>query len=164
MVTVIFPKSPNAHCDTITINANSIVYTATNGATREIVFQRNADNLITAISDPERLSGGSPSGPPAVQYQYDSNDNLINVLNLVNRNTGAYVTNSFSYTNVNFPHYITGIINANGTQVAKNFYDNSGKLTAVQDADGNLTQFIHNLTNNMEVVIDRLRQYQHLCL
>ena len=117
------------------------------------MFQRNADGLITSITDPN----GASNGPPAVKYEYDSNDNLMYVERLVDRTgSGTYVTNSFSYTNANFLHYITGIINADGTQVAENFYDSSGKLTAVQDANGNRTQFIHNLTNNMEVVIDRL--------
>jgi YD repeat-containing protein len=40
--------------------------------------------------------------------------------------------------------------------VAKNFYNDDGQLVAVQDANGNLTQFIQNLTNSEEVVIDRL--------
>jgi len=35
--------------------------------------------------------------------------------------------------------------------VARNYYDDSGKLISVQDANGNLTQFIHNTPNNMEV-------------
>ena len=140
--------------DTITINPNSVVYTATNGATRQITIYRNDDGLISSITDP---NGASFGGPPAVKYDYDSQDNLMDVQRLVDRSgVGTYVTNSFSYTNANFPHYITGIFNGDGTQVAKNFYDDSGKLIAVQDANGNLTQFIHNTTNNMEVVIDRL--------
>ena len=58
------------------------------------------------------------------------------MLNLVNASgIGTYVTNSFAYANVNFPHYITGIFNADGTQVAKNIYDDSGKLTEVDDAN-----------------------------
>ena len=143
--------------DSITINPNSIVYATTNHVQRSIVFQRNADDLITSISDPNGLdSNGNPTGQPAVKYEYDNNDNLIYVERLVDRNAGTYVTNSFAYTNANFPHYITGIFNADGTQVARNFYDDSGKLIAVQDADGNLTRFIHNTTNNMEVVVDRL--------
>jgi len=140
--------------DAISINANSIVFQATNGASRKITFQRNADGLITSVSDPNAQTN---NGPPTVQYQYDSQDNLISVLNLVNAGTGAYVTNCFSYTNAAFPHYITGIIDADGNPVAKNFYDSSGKLVEVQDANGNLTQFIHNLTNSSEIVIDRLR-------
>ena len=139
--------------DIIMINSNSIVHIYTNGVTNQIVFQRNAKGLISSISDPNEQAA---NGPASVLYQYDSNNNLLNVLNLVNRSTSAYVTNSFAYTNVNFPHYITGIFNADGTQVAKNFYDDSGQLTAMQDANGVLTQFIHNTTNDMDVVIDRL--------
>ena len=140
--------------DIISISPNAIVHTAPTGATNAIVFERNQDNLITAVSDPDGIAGGSGAFPFA-KYDYDAQDNLIDVQNLVGRNAGAYVTNYFTYTNANFPHYITGIINADGTQVAKNFYDDSGKLSAVQDANGNLTQFIHNLTNNIEATIDR---------
>ncbi len=67
------------------------------------------DNPITSVIDPNAQTN---NGPPTVQYQYDSQDNLVGVLNLVNAGTGAYVTNSFAYTNAAFPHYITGIINA----------------------------------------------------
>ena len=139
--------------DTITINADSIVYTASNSVQRKISIQRDPDSgLIVSIGDPNGASGG----PPAVKYEYDANENLIDVQNLVDRNAGSYVTNFFTYTNASFPHYITGIINANNAQVARNFYDDSGKLVAVQDANGQLTQFIHNTANNMEVVIDRM--------
>jgi RHS repeat-associated protein len=148
-------KEPSG--DTITIDpvSGTIVHAdAQANVTRRIVFQRNSDGLISSISDPNALTNG---GPPAVQYQYDANDNLVNVLQLVDGSgSGTYVTNSYTYTNTAFPHYVTGIVNADGTQVAKNLYDDSGKLIAVQDADGNLTQFIHNLSNNVDVVIDRL--------
>jgi RHS repeat-associated protein len=147
--------------DTITITLNSVVHTDAMGLTnRAIVFQRDNNSLITAITDPSGLGpDGNPAGPPALQYQYDANQNLLNVLTLQDRsNGGVYVTNSFTYTNATLPHYITAIINADGTQVAENFYDDSGRLIAVQDANGNLTQFVHNLTNNLEVVIDRLNR------
>ncbi|HLX69591.1 MAG TPA: LamG-like jellyroll fold domain-containing protein [Verrucomicrobiae bacterium] len=142
--------------DTITINPNSIVHRYASGAYNQVVFQRNADGLISSISDPNGLNGNNPSGPPAVVYQYDDQDNLIAVERLVDRNAVTYVTNSFAYTNANFPHYITAIVNGDGTQVAENFYDDNGKLTAVTDANGNTTHFIHNETNNMETVVDRL--------
>jgi RHS repeat-associated protein len=142
--------------NTITITPSSITSTALNGATRQIVFQRSNDGLITAISDPNGLLNGVTNGPPAMVYQYDNNDNLIGVQQLTDSSgSGTYVTNTFAYTNAAFSHYITDIINANGTQVAKNFYNDDGQLIAVQDANGNLTQFIHNLTNSMEIVIDR---------
>jgi YD repeat-containing protein len=140
--------------DLITINSDSIVFTATNGVSKEIAITRNSDNLITSISDPNGIN--TPGSPPSLVYQYDNQDNLIAVEQLVNAANSTYVTNTFSYTNSVFPHYITGIINANGTQVAKNFYDDSGKLIAVQDANGNLTQFFNTPSNSMEVVIDRM--------
>lgn len=137
-----------------TISLNSIVTTSPTGATNQITFQRNTAGLIASISDP---IGNASNGPPAMIYQYDSINNLIAVERLVDRSgSGTYVTNSmFTYTNVNFPHYVTGIINADGTPVAENFYDDSGKLTGVQDANGNVTHFIHNPTNDMEVIVDR---------
>jgi RHS repeat-associated protein len=144
--------------DTINISSTSVTFTATNGATRQIEFNRNADGLITSVSDPSDLnSDGTTNGsPPAVKYEYDAYDNLMYVERLVDRNLGTYATNSFAYEYPTFPHYITGIFNADGTQVAKNFYDDSGRLIALQDADGKITRFIHNSTYDMEVVIDRL--------
>jgi RHS repeat-associated protein len=137
----------------ITINQSGITYIAPNNAQKQVLFQRNSDGLIESISDP---NGQGSGGPPAVKYEYDSYNNLINVERLVDRNLGTYVTNTFTYTNANFPHYITSMFNGDGTQVAENFYDDSGKLIAIQDANGNLTQFIHNMTNDMDIVIDRL--------
>jgi len=139
--------------DTIVISANSIYHQDTNGISRTVSFDRDAWGRITAIYDP---NGGTNSFP-AVQYVYNQDtSNLLQVLKLVDRNAGTYVTNRYDYNNPSFPHFITSIENGDGVPVARNYYDDSGKLIAVQDADGNLTQFIHNLTNNLEVVIDRL--------
>ncbi|MDE3098333.1 MAG: cadherin-like domain-containing protein, partial [Verrucomicrobiota bacterium] len=136
----------------IEIGAGGITNVSPDRASRTIVFNRNAEGLISSIADPD-----DASGPPAVKYDYDSQDNLIAVERLVDRaGLGTYVTNSFGYTNAVFPHYITGIFNADGTSVAKNFYDDAGRLTGVQDAEGNVTRFVHEQTNDMEVVIDRL--------
>jgi RHS repeat-associated protein len=146
--------------DQILISTDSIIHlNPTNGVTSQIALQRNADGLITAIYDPNSgvtNAQSQPAGFPSVRYEYDSSQNLMDVQTLKDRTAGTYVTNTFTYTNLNFPHYITSIINADGTQVAKNFYDNSGRLIATQDADGNTTQFLHSTTNNTEVVIDRL--------
>ena len=40
--------------------------------------------------------------------------------------------------------------------MTQEFLNNSGRLTSMVDANGNTTRFIHNLTNDTEVVIDRL--------
>lgn len=124
-----------------------------NNITRQLVFQRNDSGLISAIYDPNNIT----NGPPAVQYVYDGNTNLMAVLSLVDASGGGtYITNSFTYTNSNFPHYMTGMIDPRGVQAAMNLYDDSGRLIAVVDANGNTNQFIHNTDNNMEIVIDRL--------
>ena len=39
--------------------------------------------------------------------------------------------------------------------MARNYYDSGGRLIAMVDANGNTTQFIHNLTNSLEVIIDQ---------
>ena len=139
--------------DTITINPNSIVYTASNNVQRKITFQRNSDGLITSITDPNSQTSG---GPPAVKYEYDANQNLINIIKLADRFAGTYVTNSFTYTNANFPHYITGIIDPRGVTVARQLYDESGKLIGIIDANGKTNVFVHDLNAHTETIFDRL--------
>jgi len=141
---------------TITIGSTGITYKSANGlVAKEVAFERNADNLITSISDPNAQSS-IPPGPPTVKYEYDGNDNLIYVEKLVDSSIPSYVTNSYTYTNLNFPHYITGILNGDGTQVAQNIYNADGQLTETIDAEGNTTYFSNNPSNNTQTVVDRL--------
>ncbi len=143
--------------DTIHISDDAIIHTnPTDGITRRVVFQRNSAGLITGISDPNGLnSSGETNGPLAVKYEYDNRENLRNVLQLVDRAAATYVTSSFSYTNRNHPHYITGITDPRGITVARNEYDDDGRLTAVIDADGKRTEFGHDINGRFERVIDR---------
>jgi RHS repeat-associated protein len=143
--------------DTIGISSNGIVhypppYGNTN-VSRAISIARDGSGRIIAVYDPNSTN----SGLPAVQYVYNqTTSNLIQVLKLVNTNSGAYTTNFYDYNNPNFPHYITSIENGDGVTVTRNFYDSTGRLIEVEDANGNFTQFIHNITNNTEVVVDPL--------
>jgi len=139
--------------NTITFFTNAITFSSPFGATNHILIQHNNQGLISSISDPNSIASG---GPPAVKYEYDNNQNLMYVERLINSSTSSYATNYFFYTNPNFPHYITSMHNGDGTQVAENFYDDSGKLTETVDASGNATYFNNNLTNNSEAVVDRL--------
>lgn len=140
--------------DSIVINDNGVFhYDPTNHLTRSILFDQDNQGRIIALHDP---NGGS-NGLPAVQYVYDNdNNNLIQVLKLVDRNNGIYTTNKYDYNNANFPHYITSMENGDGIPVAQNFYDDSGRLIAVQDANGTKTYFNHSTTNNTDIVVDRL--------
>jgi RHS repeat-associated protein len=146
--------------DQVIIESDRITYeNAAHLAQRHVVFERNADGLIQSIYDPTGLAGADSPPPgafPAVRYEYDSYQNLMNAQALVDRAAGTYVTNTFFYTNLDFPHYITGIVDPRGILVARNEYDDEGRLTAVVDAEGNRTEFTHNLGGQVEKVIDRL--------
>jgi RHS repeat-associated protein len=131
----------------------SIDYLNVVGTTnRSIYFQRNASGQISAIMDP--TSG--PNGLPVVQYQYDDYTNLVRVLKLQDRNAQIYATNTYLYENGNFPHYLTKILDARGVPVARNFYDDSGKLLGVIDANGKTNLFVYNISGNSETVFDRM--------
>jgi RHS repeat-associated protein len=122
---------------------------------RQVVFQRNDDGLISAIFDPISQLQPTNSQLPSTKYEYDSNQNLMNVLQLVDRATAKYVTNSFTYTNVNYQHYITGIIDPRGITVGRSEYDDTGKLKAIVDANGKRTEINHDMAGSVERVIDR---------
>jgi RHS repeat-associated protein len=146
--------------DKTTINQNSIVHTSANGQfTNEVVFQRQ-NGLIVSISDPNGLVAGVPTGPPAVKYGYDGNQNLVNVFRLTDRaangGQGAYDVTTFTYTNAQFPHYITGIIDPSGNTPARTLYDSSGRMIGVVDAFGHTNSFAPNLGARTETVTDRL--------
>ncbi len=148
--------------DVISINRDgnggiiNVTFTAAaTGATRQCVFQRNSDNLITAISDPNGLNpDGSTNGYPAMKYEYDGYDNLINVERLVDRTAGNYLTNTFLYTNPNFPHYITSIVDPSGNGLVRNLYDDSGHLTGMINASGQTNLFVHDLSGHSETQYD----------
>jgi RHS repeat-associated protein len=146
--------------DSITIGSGGILHyaagpngTTTTNLTRSVFFDRDSQGRITAIRDP---NSGS-SGLPVLKYIYNQDTgNLIQVHRLTDRAAGTFLVAKYHYDNAAFPHYITSIENPLGVPVARNEYDDSGRLTAVVDADGNRTEFHHNTTNDVEVVIDRL--------
>ncbi len=123
--------------------------------TRSIICQRDDQGRIISISDP--ISQQSTiNSQPAVRYEYDSADNLSKVLKLVDRSTGACVTNQYFYENSAFPHYLTRILDARGVSIARQLYDENGKLIGIIDANGHTNRFVHDLANHTETVFDRL--------
>ena len=142
--------------DWIEINNNGVFHhNPTNAITRSVFLTRDQQGRIIELRDPI----SSSNGLALVKYVYNRDTgNLIQVLKLTDRAAGTYVTNKYHYDNPNFPHYLTSIDNPLGVPVARNEYDETGRLTAVIDAEGNRTEFHHNdnPTNRVEVVIDRL--------
>jgi RHS repeat-associated protein len=140
--------------DQLIISDSSIYHVDTNGIIgRAISFTRDSQDRITAIYDPNTAANGLP----VLQYVYNQDTgNLIQVLKLVDRAGGTYTTNSYRYDNPAFPHYLTEVDDPLGVPAARNFYDTSGRLIEVDDADGNKTLFNHNTAGSMEVVVDRL--------
>lgn len=125
-----------------------------NQKTRSISFVRDEQGRISEIRDP--ISG--LNGTAVVKYVYDAGDNLSKVLKLVNRSTGSYITNQYFYENSQFPHYLTKIIDSRGNQVARNLYDDQGRLIGIIDASGRTNRFEHDLANNREIQYDRSSQ------
>jgi RHS repeat-associated protein len=140
--------------DYIQISPTGIAhYNRSNVLTRSVAFERDSQNRIVAIHDP--ISGSN--GLASVKYVYHADTgNLLQVLRLTDRTAGTYVTNKYHYDLPQFPHYITSIEDPRGVPVAKNYYDDSGRLWKIEDGDGKVTQFIHNTSNQVEIVVDRL--------
>jgi RHS repeat-associated protein len=152
--------------DAIVISNNAVLhYAGSNGATttnltRAISIDRDLSGRITAIWDPNSQQSTNSNPLPLVRYIYNQDTgNLIQVQRLTDRVAGIYATNKYHYDNSRFPHYITRIENGLGVPVARNYYDDAGRLTAVVDANGNTNQILHNVnggtTNVVEITIDR---------
>ncbi len=139
--------------DVINISDTGIShYAGGTNLTRSLWFERDAAGRITAVHDP---IGGS-NGLPAVKYVYDRDKgNLLQVLKLVDRSAGTYITNKYHYDHPDFPHYITSIENAKGVPVTRNLYDESGRLIGMIDVSGHTNRFDHDIANKREVQYDR---------
>ena len=120
--------------ETLTYNDDGII--STRG--ESLTFERDTKGRITKITD---LSGKS------VSYHYDSEDNL------------AYVIDQMDYRTVYTyleGHMLEEYIDPSGTRVAKNYYDEAGRLIRTVDAEGNEVEFTHNLDGREEIVVDKL--------
>jgi RHS repeat-associated protein len=142
--------------DTPSLNGGSqfsINYLAANGQTnRSVYFQLNSSGQISAVMDPASGAGGLP----VVKYEYDAYTNLFRVESLANRLVINYTTNTYLYQNGKFPHFLTEILNSRGVPVARNLYDNTGKLIGVVDAEGRTNLFSYNVGSQTETTFDRM--------
>jgi RHS repeat-associated protein len=131
----------------------SVDYFVDTNKVRSIYFLRNGNGQISAIMDP----ASGPNGLPVIQYEYDDETNLVRVLKLQDRSgQGIYATNTYLYENGYFPHYLTKILDARGVALARNLFDDTGKLFGVIDANGKTNLFVYDLTGQTETVFDRM--------
>ena len=122
-------------------NGNVITFTE-NGVThsdgKSITFERDSENRIT------RITGSSGK---TIEYSYDVNGNLSVVTDEAGKNT------AFKYDR---NHYLADIIDSRGVKIARNEYDENGRLIATVDANGNRLEFSHDIDGRRDVVTDRL--------
>ncbi len=109
-----------------------------------VVFTRDGLGRITAITDPD---GGVRT------YGYDAAGDLVAFTDA----SGA--TTTFAYDG---DHLLTDIFDPLGRPLARNEYDDDGRLISTTDAAGNEVDFTHDLAANQEVVRDRLGNVQVL--
>ena len=126
---------------------------------KSIVFQRDAQQRITAVYTPENLdAAGNPTGPATVTYAYDAAGNLIKASVLSDARDPqqpVYATTTYVYGHRRFPHYITEIQDPRGAG-ARMEYDAQGRLVATIDAQGRRTEIQHDLGAATDTVYDRL--------
>ncbi|QEH67729.1 RHS repeat-associated core domain-containing protein [Cellulosilyticum sp. WCF-2] len=118
----------------ITVDKNGI----TNSTGKSITFTRDSEERIISATD---LAGN------ATRYVYDNNGDLVEVINSLDQSV------QFIYDN---KHNLAQIIDPRGIAIARNEYDENGRLVASIDAKGNRMEYSHDVEGRQEVVKDRL--------
>lgn len=117
----------------ITVDENG--YHAENG--KSIIFDRDSKERVTAATDP---NGNT------TKYAYDDAGDLISVTDSADR------TVSFTY---DAEHNLISITDPMGIAVARNEYDDDGRLIATIDADENRIEYDYDVDGRTEAVKDR---------
>ncbi len=104
---------------------------------RKISMKRDGENRIYKVID---FEGNE------ILYNYDQNGDLIKVTDRENNET------RFVYDK---KHNLADIIDPRGISVARNIYDDKGRLIAHIDAEGNRIDYTHDIAGNQEIVTDR---------
>ncbi len=105
---------------------------------KSITFTRDEEGRVVKAED--------PTGK-AICYEYDSAGDLVCVTDAAER------TVTFTYDK---KHNLASIIDPSGVAVARNEYDDAGRLIATIDADGNRTMYEHDVEGRTELITDRL--------
>ncbi|MEO5916835.1 MAG: Ig-like domain-containing protein, partial [Luteolibacter sp.] len=128
-------SEPNGN--SVTINRDGVHHSAG----ESLMFTRDGEGRITQITDPTGKK---------VTYGYDEWGRLTGFTNRSNQ------TNRFRYTNWNFPHYLTDIIDAENRPAIRTDYDDAGRMVSQTDAAGKSITFTHAVEDRTETITDRL--------
>lgn len=134
-------------------NGNTLDVTAT-GITSStgvsIAFERDAQNRITKITEPAPAVGA----PGELRYVYDANGNLTQFLDQMGNAT------KYSYGYTQFPNYLTKIEDPLNRAIARNVFDNQGRLIGLCDANGDpatlngCVKFTPNAASSLQTVVN----------
>ena len=118
----------------------------THSSGKGITFNRDSAGRIISITDP---NGG------VIEYAYNVNGDLESVLN----QTGELTQHRY-----NRSHGLTEYINVASVSPTRNIYDDTGRLVAQIDPEGNRVDFIHDLSGQFTTVNNQRgfpTQYQY---
>ncbi len=132
-------KAVDTNGNTITVSKNGFKHSNGMG----IDFTRDKNGRITKATEKDKDGNEIDS----MSYVYDENDNLIMNIDKAGRNV------TYTYDN---NHNLIDIIDPSGIAVARNEYDDEGRLVATIDADGNRTEYEHDVDSKTEVIRDRM--------
>ena len=132
-------KMEDTNGNTVKITKNGYKHSSGNS----VIFTRDGQGRITKAE--EKNSAGDVIN--SITYSYDNDDNLAAVTDTAGR------TVMFTYDS---DHNMVDIIDPSGIAVARNIYDEDGRLTATVDADGNRIEYEHDIDGKTEVVRDKM--------
>lgn len=92
----------------------------------KVGFERDAQGRIAKIVEPT----STPSEPRELKYTYDPIGNLIQFTDQANNAT------KYFYQQPQFPHYLTKIEDPLNRPIARNVFDNQGRLIGICDGNG----------------------------
>ena len=115
-------KVTDTNNNTLTVTSSGLV--SSSGIT--VAFERDGLSRITKIIEPTSI----PSNPRELKYSYDANGNLTQFVDQANNAT------KYFYQQAQFPNYLTRIEDPLNRAIARNVFDNQGRLIGVCDANG----------------------------
>lgn len=124
-------RDPNGH--TLTYTRDGIFHSSG----KAVTFERDSQGRITSITRPDG---------EALHYLYDGSSNLVVSVDAIGAETG------YTY---NRDHGLLDIIDPMGRRMIRNIYDESGRMIAQEDNEGNRTTFNHDVEGRQSSVTDR---------